>query len=128
MCNYLKLKLMSTTNLSSVASNNLSIHQNILKADSGATKHFLKQVHAYLLRNLIPLQNGPKALLPNKTVITPSHSGNLPFSKSLSDKATQALIYPGITNSSLLSIGQLCDDDCVAIFTKFYYRYTKTMS
>ena len=80
ICKYLKLTLLSTTNLSSVASNKLSTQQNILKADSGATKHFLKQVHAYLLRNLVPLQHGPQALLPNKTVITPSHSGNLPFS------------------------------------------------
>ena len=25
---------------------------------------------------------------------------------------------PFLTNSSLLSVGQLCDNDCVAIFTK----------
>jgi hypothetical protein len=28
------------------------------------------------------------------------------------------LVYPSITNESLLSIGQLCDDNCIALFTK----------
>ena len=27
-------------------------------------------------------------------------------------------MFPGLSNESLLSIGQLCDDNCVAIFTK----------
>ena len=35
----------------------------------------------------------------------------------MSSKAKNALVYPKISNESLLSIGQLCDDGCVAVFT-----------
>ena len=34
------------------------------------------------------------------------------------------MVYPGLTNELLLSIGQLCDDGCVALFTKsFLYLF-----
>ena len=31
----------------------------------------------------------------------------------------------GLSNASLLSIGQLCDDDCVAVFDKGHLRIFK---
>ena len=37
---------------------------------------------------------------------------------SLSTNAQTALIYPDLNNESLLSIGQFCDDNCWALFTK----------
>jgi hypothetical protein len=57
-------------------------------------------------------------LLPNSSTIQASQAGKLPFHPSLSDKATTAHVLNGITNSSLINLGQLCDDDCIAIFTK----------
>ena len=42
--------------------------------------------------------------------------GSLPIETS--QEANTAILLPQLTNSSLLSIGQLCDDDCVAIFNK----------
>jgi hypothetical protein len=61
------------------------------------------------------LQQGPTAILPNNTKIRASSRGLLPLHNSLK---TSALIYPGLTNESLLSIGQLCDQGCVLIFDK----------
>ena len=40
-------------------------------------------------------------------------------------KATKALVFPQLQNESLLSIGQFCDDDCIAIFTKLYVHILK---
>ena len=40
------------------------------------------------------------------------------LSPLLSKKATAVHVFDGIQNSSLLSIGQLCDDDCVAVLKK----------
>ena len=57
-------------------------------------------------------------MLPNEATIKATHSGNLPFGLKLSQRGTNALVFPGLSNESLLSIGQLCDDNCVAIFTK----------
>ena len=54
--------------------------------------------------------------LPNKEIIQSSQQGILPLSTGT--KANTALLLPNLTNSSLLSIGQMCDDDCVAVFIK----------
>ena len=89
----------------------------IAKADSGCSAHFIKSSHRNILQNLIPLKNGPIAALPNKSVIRASHQGFLPF-KNVSRVAQKTLVYPNLTNASLLSIGQFCDDECIAVFTK----------
>ena len=38
----------------------------------------------------------------------------------LTQTAKSGYIVPGLKNSSLLSIGKLCDDHCTVIFTKKY--------
>ena len=86
-----------------------------MKADSGATTTYLKKEHAKFLRNLQSLQNGPKAVLPNNTTIAAAAQGDLPLHPYLTPKA---LIYPQLKSESLLSIGQLCDDGCTAVFDK----------
>ena len=106
--------------ISSVASTKIvSNHttQNIAKADSGATFHFLKPTHRKAMTDIVELKNGPKALLPNDQTIQASCEGHLSFDK-ISRHASKAFVYPDLSNESLLSIGQFCDDDCIAIFTK----------
>ena len=34
-------------------------------------------------------------------------------------------VLEGLSNASLLSIGQLCDDDCIAVFDKRHLRIFK---
>ena len=62
--------------------------------------------------------NGPTASLPNNTKIQATSMGVLPFHESLSQQAYEALVFPNITNVSLISVGQLCDDNCLVLFTK----------
>ena len=88
------------------------------KADSGATSHYLKSEHIPSLTNFIPLLHGTSSILPTNTTITATHQGTLPFAAALSPNTTKALVFPGLSNNSLLSIGQLCDDNRTAIFTK----------
>ena len=57
-------------------------------------------------------------MLPDSTHVQATHSGLLPLHHSLSTTAKTAHVLDGMTNSSLISIGQLCDDDCVAILDK----------
>ena len=77
----------------------------------------MKENHQHNLQHLYSTNNGPTAVLPNNTRIRPSAQGHLPF-HGFSNSATKATIFPGLTNESLLSIGQFCDDNCIAIFTK----------
>ena len=37
---------------------------------------------------------------------------------NLSQTALKVLVFPNLTNESLISIGQLCDDGCIVLFTK----------
>ena len=86
-----------------------------MKADSGASKTYLQPKHAIYLTSQKVMKNGPRATLPDGSQIQAVAGGQLDLSKNLS---TPALIYPQLTSESLLSIGQLCDHGCIAIFTK----------
>ena len=101
--------------------NNTSTSE-IMKANTGVSKTYLKKEHEKYLKNLLKLQNGPEATLPNNTRIKAIAKGILPLHPSLFPKA---LIYPQLHNESLLSIGQLCDEGCVAIFDKATLRILK---
>jgi hypothetical protein len=91
----------------------------IVKADSGASNHyFRKKKDQHIIWNLKTTPFGPAVLLPDSTAIHATHSGQLPLHPSFSEKATTAHVLAGITNASLLSIGQLCDDNCVAVLDK----------
>jgi hypothetical protein len=57
-------------------------------------------------------------MLPDSTNMPVTQAGQLPLHSSLSKTATAAHILDGMTKSSLISIGQLCDDDCVAVLGK----------
>jgi hypothetical protein len=70
------------------------------------------------LSNLQPTPFGPSVTLPDGTAIQATHSGQLPFHSCLSQSTKKAHFLDGITNSSLISIGQLCDDNCIAILYK----------
>ena len=64
------------------------------------------------------LQSRYKVLLPNNEAIITSHQGTLQFNGCLTGTAKIAYVLPGMTNKSIISIGQLCDDNCIAIFSK----------
>jgi hypothetical protein len=42
----------------------------------------------------------------------------IPLAPQLSSKATQGHVFKDLTSGPLLSIGRLCDDDCIALFSK----------
>jgi hypothetical protein len=77
------------------------------------------------LANLHDTPDGPSVTLPDSTNIQATQSGQLPFHPSLSHRAKTAHILAGITDSSLISLGQLCDDDCVAILDKHKLKVFK---
>jgi hypothetical protein len=48
-----------------------------------------------------------------------THSVHIPLAPPLSKQAQQGQVLDGLKTGSLISIGKLCDDDCIAIFSKF---------
>ena len=51
--------------------------------------------------------------------------GRLPLSTVLSPAAQSAFVLDDLKTGSLLSLAQLCDDDCIALFTKYDVRIVK---
>ena len=84
----------------------------VLKADSGATRHYFSQQDSHILQNKFKVKNGPQVKLPTNEKIQATHNGIIPWTNDLTYKAKLAHVLPHIRNSSLLSLGQLCDDNC----------------
>jgi hypothetical protein len=51
--------------------------------------------------------------------------GQLPLSKKLSPAAQTAFVLDDLKTGTLISLAQLCDDDCIAIFTKYDVKLLK---
>ncbi len=105
-----------------IATTNTTSQQNILPtaeymfADSGASGHYLCLRDVNSLSNVrqISYDKEISVSLPDGSTINSTHIGELPF-QFLSMKARQAHIFPKL-QSSLLSVGVLCDDGCEVKF------------
>ena len=95
------------------------------KADSGASSHYFRTADTQALQDLCPTPYGPTVKLPDCSSIQVTHKGILLLSQSLSTVSKTAHILDGITNSSLISIGQLCDDNCIAVLDKKHLQVFK---
>ncbi|GFH54654.1 hypothetical protein CTEN210_11130 [Chaetoceros tenuissimus] len=71
------------------------------------------------------IKNGPSVQLPDSSETTSDEDGYLPIPDQLSDVAKHAYIFEGITNSTLISVGKLCDDGCEVTFTRDIALITK---
>lgn len=83
----------------------------IAKGDSGASKHYWRPQDKNCLTNVQPYTN-IAVTLPNANSISSETKGELPLSNKLSSRAKEAIVLPQLQSSSLISLGQLCDDDC----------------
>ena len=63
--------------------------------------------------------SSPTVQVVNGNVIKTNLRSTLKMSNKLSPKAKYAHVFNNITPGSLISMGQLCDEDCIAILTKF---------
>ena len=107
-----------------VASSSNSVVNNIAKLDSGASQHYFKSQHSNFLKK-ISTANATPILLPNNTTVHAKLKGTLSLHPSLSEKASTALIVPNLKNESLLSVGQIYDNNCKVTFSKDNVQITK---
>ena len=104
---------------SAVVSHNTVLTSPVImaKGDSAASKHYWRPQDKKVLDEIEQCL-GPSVLLPNNTTIVSTKKGQVPFSSDLSKEAKTAQILPRLASSSLISLGQLCDDDCVVLLNK----------
>ena len=84
--------------------------------DSGASGNYVRDQDKHALLN-IHHNKGPNVLLPDMSSIYSSERGYLPIPE-LSERSQTAEIFPDLKSASLLSVGKLCDDNCVVQFDK----------
>ena len=89
----------------------------IAKGDSGASNHYFRPEDKKVLTNIVPTI-GPDVHQPDNTVLTTDGTGTVPIDNTLSKEAKKAMILPELKSSSLISMGQLCDDDCLVVLSK----------
>ena len=97
--------------VSSLRRPGLTFASVVAKADSGATKHYFRPQDSNILKNLHQIEGGTPVHLPDGSAIQTTHQGNLPLSTELSLTAITVNILPHLRSASLVSLGQLCDDD-----------------
>jgi hypothetical protein len=81
--------------------------------DSGCTDHFLL-VNAPCL-NKVKSRTPLTVRLSNGTTLESSHTAELDIPELNAD-VSKAHVFPGMTNHSLLSVGQLCDEGYIFTF------------
>ena len=86
--------------------------------DSGATGTFVASSDAIHLQHSVPISNGPTVLAANGNVMRTTSVGQLPLSPFLSSAAQSAYVIDELQTGTLISLGQLCDDDVTAVFSK----------
>ena len=86
-------------------------------SDTGATAHYFRPEDAKCLQHITP-QDGPIITLPDNSTIKSTHKGLIPLHRNLSKTAKTTHIVPQLKSTSLLSTGQLCDDDCEVLYRK----------
>ena len=80
--------------------------------------------------------DGPTVQLPNNATINATKTGSIPLSIRLSTHAKKSHVFVRLNSASIISLGQLCDDECIDILDKndinilkkrhLFYRDTET--
>ena len=92
-------------------------HNIVAKGDSAASQNYWREQDIKCLDNVIPFM-GPSVTLPNNKQILPTNQGLIPLSTQLSKSSRTATVLPQLKSSSLISLGQICDDSCTVLLNK----------
>ena len=98
----------------------------IAKGDSGASQHYIADTDKNILNFKSPATD-QTILLPNNQHIQSSIHGILPLSNQLSTTAKSAHVLPKL-RTSLISLGQLADDNCTIVLTKQHLKSVQELS
>ena len=104
---------------------NYTISANNSITDTGATIHYIQYSHQSVCTDNQKTTTGPKVHASNGDTLTATHSVKIPLSTQLSKSATHCHILDHFKTGSLISIGNICDDDWAAIFAKYHVHIIK---
>ena len=108
---------ITSTSIVSLHSQHPENEYVIAKGDSAASQHYWRNQDKRCLSNINPCTSS-NVKLPNNEHISATKQGVINISNKLSNIAKTAKILPQLGSASLISLGQLCDDDCNITLTK----------
>ena len=94
-------------------------------ADTSATGPYLVPSARKYCTDIQPTSTGPSIQIVNGANIEPLTRATIPLSNKRSQESQVGHIFNDLKSGSLISIGQLCTYDCVAIFTKYHVNIVK---
>ena len=93
--------------------------------DSGTTGNFVTPTDATHLQNPVPIDDGPVVLSASGNPMASTVKGTIPLSPHLTVQAQEAFELDELKTGTLISLSKLCDDDCLAIFSKYDVKIVK---
>ena len=72
----------------------------------------------FLLKKIKDTHNGPTVQFPNIATINATNTGILSLSRVLSTHTKRARVFDGLHSFSLIFLGKLCENECIAILDK----------
>jgi hypothetical protein len=100
-------------------------HNRYAILDSGATGTFVTTSDAPHLSDISVVNDGPTILSASGNSMPTTLRGQLPLSDKLSVSAQAAFVLDDLKTGTLISLAQLCDDDCIAVFTRYDVKILK---
>jgi hypothetical protein len=93
--------------------------------DCAATAHYGDQDAEQHCVNLSLNTTGSSVQVANGHIIEPNKRVPIPLAPELSADAKTGHLFNDLQSGTLISLGQLCDDECVALFTKYDVKIYK---
>ena len=90
----------------------------VVKSDSGASDNYWCTEDTLVLTNLKYNRDGPTVQLPNNATMNATKTESIPLQGSRSTHKKKSHVFDGINIPSLISLGQLYDDEFIAILDK----------
>ena len=87
------------------------------KGDSAASNNYFALRDSDILENVSTTGPPSSVLQPDSSSLTSISTRQLPLSNALGTTFKEVAIFPNL-QSSLVSLGQLCDDACTVLLTK----------
>ena len=93
-------------------------------ADTVPTHHYLETAAEPVYTD-VRSTTGPEVTIENGGFITPHHQASVHLSPAFIKLSKHAFMFDYLRTESLFSIGELCDDDYIAIFSKYRLQILK---
>ena len=93
--------------------------------DSAARLHCLQEAALPACKNIIPTSTTHVSSVANGGIISPKYKSRIKISDKLSHKVQKGITCDDIKTGFLISSGQLCDENCISIFSRFHIKIIK---